>query len=79
MDILDKIKQSREEEERLKWRGTFREYLELVKENPHIAQTAHSRIYNMIKDAGVIEQDRKKCTSFFLMRSLDWKMHWKNW
>lgn len=65
MDILDKIKQSREEEERLKWRGTFREYLELVKENPHIAQTAHSRIYNMIKDAGVIEQDRKKMYKFF--------------
>ena len=65
MDILDKIKQSREEEERLKWRGTFREYLELVKENPHIAQTAHSRIYNMIKDAGVIERDRKKMYKFF--------------
>lgn len=65
MSIIDKIRQSREEEENLKWRGTFREYLELVKENPHIAQTAHSRVYNMIKDAGVTERDSKKMYEFF--------------
>ncbi|SDH54345.1 putative serine protein kinase, PrkA [Alteribacillus persepolensis] len=65
MNIIDKIRQSREEEEQLKWRGTFREYLELVKENPHIAQTAHSRVYNMIKDAGVTERDNKKMYEFF--------------
>ncbi|MFB4166250.1 PrkA family serine protein kinase [Alteribacillus sp. JSM 102045] len=65
MSIIDKIRQSRQDEERLKWRGTFREYLELVKENPHIAQTAHSRVYNMIKDAGVTERDNKKMYEFF--------------
>ncbi|SDI73070.1 PrkA family serine protein kinase [Alteribacillus bidgolensis] len=65
MSIIDKIRQSREEEENLKWRGTFREYLELVKENPHIAQTAHSRVYNMIKDAGVTERDSTKMYEFF--------------
>ena len=49
MDILKKIEQYREEEERLQWEGTFAEYLELVKERPWVAQTAHSRVYNMIK------------------------------
>ena len=34
MDILKKIEQYREEEQRLKWEGTFAEYLEIVKENP---------------------------------------------
>ncbi|WP_240376400.1 PrkA family serine protein kinase [Bacillus piscicola] len=65
MNILNKVRQSREEEETLRWRGTFKEYLELLKENPHIAQTAHSRVYNMIKDAGVIERDNKKMYKFF--------------
>ncbi|SFF06123.1 PrkA family serine protein kinase [Alteribacillus iranensis] len=65
MDIINKIRESREEEEQLKWRGTFREYLELLKEHPHIAQTAHSRVYNMIKDAGVLERDSKKMYKFF--------------
>ncbi|MBU8908930.1 PrkA family serine protein kinase [Desertibacillus haloalkaliphilus] len=65
MDILDKARQYREEEERLTWRGTFAEYLELLKENPNIAQTAHSRVYNMIKDAGIEEVDGKKRYKFF--------------
>ncbi|MFB5664353.1 PrkA family serine protein kinase [Alteribacillus sp. HJP-4] len=65
MSIIHKIREFREEEENLKWRGTFREYLELVRENPHIAQTAHSRVYNMIKDAGVIERDSHKMYKFF--------------
>ena len=34
MDILNKIKSHREEEEKLKWEGTFAEYLELLKEKP---------------------------------------------
>ncbi|WP_026675098.1 PrkA family serine protein kinase [Alkalihalobacterium bogoriense] len=65
MDILNKIREYREEEQKLTWRGTFAEYLEMVKERPHIAQTAHSRVYNMIKDAGVEEVDDKKEFKFF--------------
>ncbi|HET7628896.1 MAG TPA: PrkA family serine protein kinase [Bacillales bacterium] len=53
MDILDQIRRYREEENRLSWEGTFAEYLELLKEHPEYAQSAHSRVYNMIKDAGV--------------------------
>ncbi len=55
----------REEEERLAWEGTFAEYLDIVKERPYVAQTAHSRVYNMIKDAGVEEIDGEKKYSFF--------------
>ncbi|MFX3624763.1 MAG: PrkA family serine protein kinase [Ectobacillus sp.] len=65
MDILKKIEQYREEEQRLKWEGTFAEYLEIVKERPWVAQTAHSRIYNMIKDAGIQEIEGRKHYNFF--------------
>lgn len=65
MDILDKVKRYREEEERLRWEGTFAEYLELLKEKPHIAQSAHSRVYNMIKDAGIEVTDGRKKYKFF--------------
>lgn len=65
MDILNKVKSYREEENRMKWEGTFAEYLEIVKERPEVAQTAHSRVYNMIKSAGVKERDGRKMYEFF--------------
>ncbi|ARK29103.1 PrkA family serine protein kinase [Halalkalibacter krulwichiae] len=65
MTILKKIEHFREEEERLKWEGTFADYLDLLKEKPWVAQTAHSRVYNMIKDAGVEEVNGKKEYTFF--------------
>lgn len=65
LNILNKIEQYRDNEERLRWEGTFAEYLDLIKEKPWVAQTAHSRVYNMIKDAGVEEKDGKKEYSFF--------------
>ncbi len=65
MEILKKIQMHRDEEERLAWEGTFAEYLDIVKERPYVAQTAHSRVFNMIKDAGVEEIDGEKKYSFF--------------
>ncbi|KAF1680423.1 serine/threonine protein kinase PrkA [Bacillus mexicanus] len=65
MDILKKIEQYREEEQRLKWEGTFADYLEIIKENPMVAQSAHSRVFNMIKDSGIEEIDGRKKYSFF--------------
>ncbi|MBS4171698.1 PrkA family serine protein kinase [Bacillus sp. FJAT-49736] len=65
MDILKRLSHYREEEEKLYWEGTFAEYLELLKERPWIAQSAHSRVYNMIKDAGVGEVNGKKKYEFF--------------
>lgn len=65
MDILKRIERYREEEQRLKWEGTFAEYLEIIKEQPWVAQSAHSRVYNMIKDAGIEEVNGKKQYKFF--------------
>ncbi|MGE7948858.1 PrkA family serine protein kinase [Lysinibacillus sp. NPDC093688] len=65
MNILDKVKSYREEENRLKWEGTFADYLNIIKERPEVAQTAHSRVYNMIKSSGVEERDGQKMYEFF--------------
>ncbi|MGF9906421.1 PrkA family serine protein kinase [Brevibacillus porteri] len=66
MDILKRIAEHRAREENLMWRGTFAEYLDLVRKNPQIAQTAHSRVYNMIKSAGVEEnEDGSRSYQFF--------------
>ena len=65
MDILRKIEMYREEEEKLRWEGTFGKYLELLKERPWVAQSAHSRVYNMLKDAGIEEEKGVKKYRFF--------------
>lgn len=65
INILDKVKSYREEENRLKWEGTFADYLNIIKERPEVAQTAHSRVYNMVKSAGVEERDGQKMYKFF--------------
>lgn len=65
INILDKVKNYREEENRLKWEGTFADYLNIIRERPEVAQTAHSRVYNMIKSAGVEERDGQKMYKFF--------------
>lgn len=65
IDILSKFKVYREEENRLKWEGSFADYLNIVKERPEVAQTAHSRVYNMIKSSGLEERDGQKLFNFF--------------
>ncbi|MFC5602290.1 PrkA family serine protein kinase [Sporosarcina koreensis] len=52
MDILRKLEHFREEESKLKWEGTFAEYLDILRERKEVAQTAHSRVYEMIKSHG---------------------------
>ncbi|MBO0586053.1 PrkA family serine protein kinase [Sporosarcina sp. E16_8] len=65
MDILNKVRNFREEENRLKWEGTFAEYLTIVKDRKEVAQTAHSRVYNMIKSSGLVEKDGNRLYQFF--------------
>src|SRR5690625_2455886 len=65
MDILNKLKSHRQEVEKLKWEGTLSEYLDIVKKRPEVAQMAHSRVYNMIKNAGITEKDGEKAYNFF--------------
>ncbi|MEG0437640.1 MAG: PrkA family serine protein kinase [Solibacillus sp.] len=65
MEFLRKIRNYREEENRLKWEGTFSDYLRIVQERPEVAQTAHSRVYNMIKSSGLEQRDGQKLFNFF--------------
>ena len=65
MDILSRIQLHREEEQRLAWEGTFAEYLDILRDRPFVAQSAHSRVYNMIKDAGISEKNGQKVYHFF--------------
>src|SRR5690625_96664 len=66
MDILRKIAENRTHEESLHWEGSFAEYLEIVKENPHVAGTAHDRVYRMVKNAGITpREDGSKEYTFF--------------
>ena len=53
------------QEEKLKWEGTFADYLRLLEKKPWVAQSSHSRIYNMIKDAGIEEENGHKTYRFF--------------
>lgn len=65
MDILDKLFFEKEKKEQLHWEGSFIDYLNLVKLNPKIAQTAHYRIYSMIKDCGVVDLKGKRKYDLF--------------
>ena len=66
MDILKRISEYREREKSLAWEGTFADYLEIVKKNPQVAQTAHARVYNMIASAGIEKDEHgNKKYSFF--------------
>lgn len=55
MDLTSKLSEYRAQEQRINWEGSFTDYCALVKQNPHIAQLSHARIYNMIMSAGVEE------------------------
>jgi len=65
MKFLDKLSKYREEEDKLKWEGSFKDYLALVKKNPKIAKPAHERVYDMIISHGIEEKDGKKEYAFF--------------
>ena len=65
MDILNDVRRFREEENNLKWEGTFEEYLNIVKDRKEVAQTSHSRVYHMIKNAGIEEKNGEKAYQFF--------------
>lgn len=65
MDILKRLEEYRRQEKELAWEGTFLDYLQLVEENPKIARLSHARIYDMIKAAGVCEENGVKKYNFF--------------
>ncbi len=65
LDFFERLEKHRKEEKQLAWEGNFRDYLELVAKNPHIAQLSHARVYDMIKNAGIEENEGTKNYNFF--------------
>lgn len=52
-NISERLEDLRREHEALRWEGTFRDYFELVAQNPRIAQLSHARINDMVHGAGI--------------------------
>jgi serine protein kinase len=52
-NISQRLEDLRRDREALRWEGSFRDYFELVAQNPRIAQLSHGRINDMIHGAGV--------------------------
>jgi serine protein kinase len=58
LDLRQRLLQLREDEAQLLWRGTFWNYLEMVRENPRLARLSHARIYDMIAEMGRVQDVR---------------------
>ncbi|WP_336774065.1 PrkA family serine protein kinase [Paenibacillus sp. MMO-58] len=65
MDIFKRISEYQTESEKLAWTGSFREYIELLREDPTPAMTAHARVYEMIDSFGVEDDNGRKRYKFF--------------
>ncbi|UHA72364.1 PrkA family serine protein kinase [Paenibacillus sp. 481] len=65
MDIFKRIAEHRTESERLAWTGTFKEYVDLLRNDPASAMTAHARVYEMIAAHGFEEVNGHKRYKFF--------------
>jgi serine protein kinase len=57
---LIRTRQDVSEFQRLNWKGTFEDYLDLVIRNPQITRTAFQRMYDMIMSHGVEEYTEHK-------------------
>ncbi|WP_338555112.1 PrkA family serine protein kinase [Paenibacillus sp. KS-LC4] len=65
MDIFKRISEYQAESEKLAWVGSFKDYIELLRQDPSPAMTAHARVYEMIESYGVEERDGKRRYKFF--------------
>jgi serine protein kinase len=65
MDLVRSLQQYRNQESKLVWEGTFKEYFAMVSAHPELAQLSHSRLYEMIMAAGVEEKHGIKVYKFF--------------
>ncbi len=52
-NISERLEDLRRVREALRWEGSFRDYFELVSQNPRIAQLSHARINDMIHARGI--------------------------
>src|SRR2546421_11442459 len=52
-NISERLEGLRREREALRWEGTFRDYFELVSQNPRLAELSHARLNDMVHARGV--------------------------
>jgi serine protein kinase len=52
-NISERLESLRRDREALRWEGSFRDYFELVSQNPRIAQLSHARLNDMIHAPGI--------------------------
>jgi serine protein kinase len=52
-DISERLEHLRHEREAMRWEGSFRDYFELVTQQPRLAELSHARVNDMIHAAGV--------------------------
>ena len=52
-DITARLEELRQEQAALAWEGSFRDYFELVTQNPRLAELSHARLNDMIHARGV--------------------------
>ncbi|HEY8424466.1 MAG TPA: hypothetical protein VIK73_00425, partial [Limnochordales bacterium] len=57
MDLHELLRRHRDEEAKLRWEGTFADYLEIVRRHPHVARLSHARLFAMLQAAGVTERE----------------------
>ncbi|AEJ40740.1 prkA protein [Sulfobacillus acidophilus TPY] len=65
MDLMERLVAHQRESARLTWRGSFAEYLAIVRERPQVAQLSHARINAMIQAAGIRETREGREYPFF--------------
>jgi len=53
MNLSDLLETHRRDRERLAWEGTFRDYFELVTQNPNISKLSHARVCDMVLASGM--------------------------
>lgn len=47
-DLFERLDQHQDSMERLKWEGTFEEYVDMVVESPRLAKTSHNTVYQAL-------------------------------
>lgn len=65
-DILKAAEEVRQQADKLRWEGSFAQYLDLIKENPKVADLSHARVYDMVVAGGIEDSpDGRRSYKFF--------------
>lgn len=52
-DLFGELDAYSQDLQKLNWTGTFRDYVQMVKERPGVVRTSHQTLYSMIRSSGV--------------------------